>query len=410
MLILFRSLSRRFRKTVIASCGVVAGVAIGLFVFSSLAYASNSDSINLALSSTQYLSISNASSTGLGLTGDFTIEAWVKLASQPTGNVAYTIAAKWDGDNAARSYTFAYAQDGGNHLLCSVSHGGNTNPQINESQTLSTGVWYHVAEVYTASSGNCEIFVNGTSIGSGTTDTGGPYAGTAAFSIGAVVGNSPANLLDGKIDDVRVYNAARTQSQIASDYSDELTGSEGNLVGYWPLDNSLTDLTSDGNTLTNNNSATFSTDVPFGAAASGTKVRKSSSESIANRTTLHTDSQLSVLLSSGTTYVIDGVMFASTTSGTPNLKIGFNAPTGSTVTIGYSAIGTSASSGGEITNSGVTSNSITLPADTVVPVYVHGTVVTGGSGGNLDFQWAQASSNAASVSIGTGSYLTATAF
>ena len=47
----------------------------------------------------------------------------------------------------------------------------------------------------------------------------------------------------------------------------ELDGDEAGLVGYWKLNNSLLDETSNDNDLTNNNSATFSTDVPFSGSS-----------------------------------------------------------------------------------------------------------------------------------------------
>lgn len=45
--------------------------------------------------------------------------------------------------------------------------------------------------------------------------------------------------------------------------------SETNLVGSWHLDNALTDATGNGHTLTNVNSVTFSTDVPFSGTTAG---------------------------------------------------------------------------------------------------------------------------------------------
>jgi hypothetical protein len=470
-------------KTSLLALGVVIGFSA--IMFSSFAYAANTASLNLVRSSSQYLSISNASSTGLALTGNFTLEAWVKLASQPVGNNAYTIVGKWDFDNSARSYALYYEQPNGvNYEIgCSVSHGGNTNPEVLFNQTLSTGTWYHVAAVYASSTGNCEVFVNGTSIGSSTTDTGGAYSGTAPFGIGAVIGNSAANFLDGKIDDVRVYNVTRTQSDIAGDYQQELTGSETGLVGYWKLNSSLTDATSNGNNLTNNNSATFSSDVPFtvpaptinsfdadpsiitsgqnsqlswdvsGATtlsidqsvgivtgttttvsptvtttytltasnqgyatstasvtvtvnAAPTAVRKSSSQSVTSSTALQNDNQLSLQLFAGKTYLVDGLIIASSTNATPDIKVAFTEPTSSTMTIGYVAAAGSSSSGGVLQTSG-TGGHVALPANNPTPIVIHGTVVAG-TNGILQLQWAQNTSNAATVQVVKGSYLKVT--
>ena len=42
--------------------------------------------------------------------------------------------------------------------------------------------------------------------------------------------------LHGQLDEVRLWNVARTQGQIQASMMGELTGSEPGLVGYWPLD------------------------------------------------------------------------------------------------------------------------------------------------------------------------------
>lgn len=66
------------------------------------------------------------------------------------------------------------------------------------------------------------------------------------------------------IDEVRVWNTTRTGANILADYQTQLTGSEKNLQAYWKLDNALTDSTANANTLTNVNTAIFTSDVPFG--------------------------------------------------------------------------------------------------------------------------------------------------
>ena len=42
---------------------------------------------------------------------------------------------------------------------------------------------------------------------------------------------------DGQLSDLRVWNTARTQEDIAADFKTRLDGSDPNLVGYWRLDN-----------------------------------------------------------------------------------------------------------------------------------------------------------------------------
>ena len=69
--------------------------------------------------------------------------------------------------------------------------------------------------------------------------------------------------LDGKIDDVRVWNDIRTPTEIVAHKDTELTGTEANLVGYWQLDNALLDENANNNHLANHNAAIFVENVPF---------------------------------------------------------------------------------------------------------------------------------------------------
>ena len=60
-----------------------------------------------------------------------------------------------------------------------------------------------------------------------------------------------------------MWSDIRTASEIADNAGVELTGSEGNLVGYWKLNNDYTDETSNGNDLTASGSPVFSTNIPW---------------------------------------------------------------------------------------------------------------------------------------------------
>lgn len=148
-----------------------------------------------------------------------------------------------------------------------------TNIQFNaheSSGALSTATWYHLAAAINTTSGAWNIYVNGSSVDSGTNTA--PFTietNASAFNVGFGASQGGDNYFDGLIDDARVWNAVRTSSQISSNYNCALAGSEANLQAYWKLDNNGNDSTANGNNLTNNNSATFSTDVNFTADCGG---------------------------------------------------------------------------------------------------------------------------------------------
>ena len=75
------------------------------------------------------------------------------------------------------------------------------------------------------------------------------------------------DIFDGDIDEVRVWNDIRSEAELDDNYLTELVGDEANLQGYWKFNNDAgVGYTSNSNDLTNENTATFTTDVPFTGA------------------------------------------------------------------------------------------------------------------------------------------------
>lgn len=230
----------------------------------------NTHSLDLELSSSQYAAIVDASQTGLDLSGNFTIEAWVKFESLPGSGATQVIVAKYSNQGGnKRQYAFGLANDGTNtYLELNVSQdGGTARDTIRFNWLPTTGVWYHLAVTFTlanAAATEAEFFIDGISQGNGyvflNTNITAIFNGTADFRIGAwELGAAAAGFLDGLIDDVRVWSAVRTANQILTNKDIELVGSETNLVGYWKLNNNYTDSTSNANNLTASGAPVFLT-------------------------------------------------------------------------------------------------------------------------------------------------------
>ncbi len=208
----------------------------------------NTHSVDLEADSSQYLSV--ADSASLSVTGDMTIEGQVKHESIGTSTLVY----KTLGAGDQEGYIFYNTTS---LLVLGISSDGIDTTYKWVSWSPSIATWYHIAAVYDASAGSVDFYVDGTQVG--TTQTGLPtsiFDSTADFIIGGID-------FDGLVDDVRIWDDIRTVTEINDNKSIELVGNEANLVGYWKLNNSLLDETSNNNDLTNNNSAVFSTDIPF---------------------------------------------------------------------------------------------------------------------------------------------------
>jgi hypothetical protein len=364
------------------------------------AFAENTHSYDFERGSNSFLYA--ADDTSLDLNSDLTLETWVKFESVPSTGEQHSFISKNQSSGNQRSYEFLLYED---DLGLSLSTDGADATFKSVTWSPSTNTWYHVAATYDQSAGEVKLYVNGTQQGS--TQTGAPTTTINNSSADLHIGSNPqGDAFDGKIDDVRVWNVVRSQSEISDDKSQELNGDESGLVGYWKLNNSLVDETSNDNDLTNDN-ATVSSDVPFSDVAGGPElsVRKASNETVTNSTTLQDDNHLGVTLGTSTTYIIDAVIFASSTSAVPDLKIAFAVPSGSTMALGYTGGPISAT----LLTSEAASEDISMLANTPTWVHVSGTVTTAGTGGDLQLKWAQNTSDAAGTTVLRGSYLRAEA-
>ncbi len=249
-----------------AGAGLIAFslLSASLFVFTNNVHANNTASVALSAASSQYLIASDTPS--LSLTGNLTLEAWVKFASLPSvSSNGYVIVAKAGGTHALDSYGLQLINNGGTYAIdISINDGTNDAAKlINWAPSINT--WYHVAVAYDTS-GNATLYVNGALQGAASGLPTSINDSDADFRIGinatgVGLGATTDSPFDGLIDDVRVYNVARTQSEIQSDIFTEPTGTETGLVAAWNLDNSYVDSTANGNTLTPINGAGFSSDV-----------------------------------------------------------------------------------------------------------------------------------------------------
>lgn len=217
----------------------------------------NTDSLDLEASLDQYASITDASQTGLDITGDITIEAWLK----PEVTTSNAIVSKYGSSGATRSFLL---YRNGSTIIFNMYNSSGSFSGTNQSHSFTNGVWKHIALTWKASTSLTTFYINGSSIGTDTGSVNDINDSGTSFAIGANnVDVTPGFFNDGLVDDVRVWDTVRTPTEISDNYQKQLTGSETNLQGYWRLNDNYLDQTSNNNDLTPVNSPVFSTDVPF---------------------------------------------------------------------------------------------------------------------------------------------------
>ena len=224
----------------------------------------NTKSLDLELSSSQYASIADGSQTGLDITGNISIEAWIKIEQLPStaGSSFYIISKEQVND---RSYGLKLS--GSNDKLVmyyfsDVSDFTRYNSDDSFVDADDVGTWIHIAISVNVSAKTVQMYKNGSPINS-TSDSLLSISildTSSKFSIGESYGG---DYFDGLIDEVRVWNDIRTGTEISDNYEKELVGDEAGLVGYWQFNDDYLDQTSNDNDLTASGSPTFSSDVPF---------------------------------------------------------------------------------------------------------------------------------------------------
>lgn len=223
---------------------------------------SNTHSLDLEASSSQYATAADSSS--LSLTGNHTIECWVRMESLPSTG-AYMVIVSKHGATNQYGYVWGVWNEAGFYQIRGgiSSNGANFDYHTVNLGTFNTGTWYHLAIAFTASTHTLEVYKDGVSLGTDATGTlTSIYDNTQLLHVGALNQGSPGFFLDGLIDEVKMYSDVRTGSEILTDmYSSPLTGD--NLVAYWSLNNVATDASGNSNTLTLQNSPSYSTTTPF---------------------------------------------------------------------------------------------------------------------------------------------------
>ncbi|MFY7883824.1 MAG: LamG domain-containing protein, partial [Dolichospermum sp.] len=193
----------------------------------------------------------------LDFTTKYTFESWININAYQNG----TIMSKFDDDNNNRSFMINMGETGDNTKICVIqtSSGSWTNPiQWNTGYTPTLNTWTHIAVVFdgTLGSNQIKLYVNGV-LYSQTTwnytlqpNTANVYLGGYDAAGNGLNSGANSRFLNGKLDDVRFWNTARTQSEILNNKDAEIANTTG-LVGYYKLNegigSSVTDFSSTGN-------------------------------------------------------------------------------------------------------------------------------------------------------------------
>ncbi|MCB9333943.1 MAG: DNRLRE domain-containing protein, partial [Lewinellaceae bacterium] len=240
--------------------------------------------------SSDYVSF-GAASPELNATS-FTLEAWIKIEGAgvttttsgaggggfegATAAVPIVTKGRGEGESPANINMNYFMGLVGNKLAADFEEPAGPNHSVIGNATLPSNTWTHIAATYDQPSGVWNLYINGAldktlNLGTGfspaNTSIQHAAVGTAMNSTGVAAG-----FFNGLVDEVRIWNVARTPTEILDNYALELTGGTG-LIGRWGFNegcgltatNSIN--ASPNGTLSSANGPVWSTDIPSGPVA-----------------------------------------------------------------------------------------------------------------------------------------------
>ncbi len=171
----------------------------------------------------------NVTGTGINTAlSAFTIELWVNHSVIPEGIVERYITL--EPEVAVLRYDgTTYGDYRSLHFYIKKSNGSLAS--LRADSVLVTGEWMHIAGTYDGT--NLKLYLNGTLVKS-SVPAGGLYAPTGTYRFGG-----STETLSGKLDEMRIWNYARSATQIRESMHHSQSGTASGLLHYWQFNKSM---------------------------------------------------------------------------------------------------------------------------------------------------------------------------
>lgn len=174
-----------------------------------------------------YLSVGRGTNDELAITGDVSLETWVKFNSMSAqGLFGFSENASNDESTTVNSL-YEFRITSGGDLVAGHETGSGNDVYHTFDTNLVSGQWYHVSMVRDTTAKSYTVFVNGEPVGTQHYTENNPNDGSLSnLYIGAEPRAALNQFIDGQMSDVRVWNVARTDQEIHDNYNRTLTGNE----------------------------------------------------------------------------------------------------------------------------------------------------------------------------------------
>lgn len=188
------------------------------------------------------------------ISGDYTIEAWVYINQHQTWSRVVDLG------NGTASNNIIFGFQGGTNYLFMEAFNGSSGGGLTSPSAVPTGVWKHVASVNNGS-GTGYLYIDGVLVASGTQKIPGNIVRNTNYI--ARSNWTQDAYFKGTMREIRIWDVARTQTQISQNMNSSLLGNETGLKVYYRADEGtgavLNDDTSNGVNGTFQNGPTWTT-------------------------------------------------------------------------------------------------------------------------------------------------------
>ena len=165
-------------------------------------------------------------------TQDITLECWVNPHSYTIWHAM--VGFLQDNGSFERGWDLELRDDK-KFAFALKTEGNSSLTYLETNNTFEENQWYHVAGVYDGT--EQKIYVNGVLEATATSQSGAIDYADSWLALGMYKDDNEAFSIDGTVDEVKIWNTAKTENEIRESMCHKLSGNEENLVAYFRLDN-----------------------------------------------------------------------------------------------------------------------------------------------------------------------------
>ena len=173
------------------------------------------------------------------ITQQVTVSVWIKPTDFPNRYAPIIFKGDERTSNLSHRSYILYLRENGKIQIASSPDGQGQRSFYTASDTIHLGKWYHLAGVINAETDTMQLYINGVEVGKANfRGEKGFYQSRKPLRIGWTHEEErpTQSPFVGLIDEVRIWNVARSEAEIRSDMNIQLTGDEPGLIAYWKFD------------------------------------------------------------------------------------------------------------------------------------------------------------------------------